>query len=111
MATLTVQIIDVDGLVNPTETAVNSSDDFPNTGKEFLYVDNQNGSACVVTITDTGSVEPSGATAWDPDVTVSIPTTEKALIGPFPTKRFSDSVAIGYSVTASVTAAVYRLPT
>ena len=70
------------------------------------------GSSCspmTVTIDDTGSVEPSGSTTFDPDVEVTVGATDEEWIGPFPKNRFGASVAVTYSAVTSLTVAAIAI--
>ena len=109
MAVITPAQITVTGLLPTFVAATAGPDTFVNNGENtILHVDNQNGSTCVVTIDGTG-VAPTGAVAFDDDVDVSVLTTDRQVIGPFPKSRFGSTVSITYSVTASVTVAVTTL--
>lgn len=109
MATLTVLDIDLGGLVNPTLTAAaGGGDDFANDGRTMFYVNNGGGGGITVTFNDTGSAAPAEAKSFDPDVDVAVGAGELALIGPFPTNRFTSSCAVTYSGVTSVTVAPMR---
>lgn len=115
MAELTLQNIDPTGL-NPAYTAVNSSDTMKisTAQRAFLHVKNGSGGSINVTVT---AVKTSASVAGVGNVTISdevvaVPAGEDRMIGPF-TEAFinTDSeVTIGYSATASVTAAALQLP-
>lgn len=102
MATLSVQSTSLSGLDPTFASAASGGDDFPNTGDEYVEVDNGSGSP--ITVTVTGSEQCSQG--FTHDAQVSVPAGESRRIGPFPTARFGDSVDISYSATASVTVAV-----
>lgn len=115
MAALTLQDIAPTGL-NPSYSAVNSSDTVKvSTGQRvFLHVKNGSGSSINVTIT---AVKTSATVAGVGGVTISdevvaVPASGERMIGPF-TEAYMDTdgdVTIGYSSTGSVTAAALRLP-
>lgn len=108
MAVLTEQQILVTGLEATYAAAAALGDSFSNTGKQYLHVKNGGGSPITVTIDDPNSVSPTGATAFNADVAVVVTNAEERLIGPFPTSRFSSTVAVSYSAVTSVTVAVLR---
>lgn len=111
MADITVQQVSIVGLVNPTMTAAaGGGDTFSNDGNTIFKVANGGGGAITVTFNDTGSVAPSGATAFDADVDVSVGAGEDAYIGPFSTARFAQSVGVTYSGVTTVTVAALRVP-
>ena len=85
---------------------------FRNTGKQFLWIDNQNGATCNVTIQTPKTV---GGLAVA-EQTVAIPTTQAALIGPFapgiynqPSGADQGKVYVDYDVSTSVTAILLQL--
>jgi hypothetical protein len=114
MAVFTKQKLTLAG-VAPTYTAANAGgDSFVNDqadgSRTFLHVKNTGGSPITVTLDDPNSKTPEGATAWNPDLAVSVPaTTGDRMIGPIG-PRFIDgngSTAITYSATPTgVTVAV-----
>lgn len=103
MATLTVTTTQVTGTEVTAVAAGAGGDDFPNDGATVLKVINGGGGAITVTIDDTGTEAPLGATSFDPDVEVSVPAGATRYIGPFPTARFGSSVGVTYSGVSSVT--------
>ena len=109
MATLSVQDVVVTGLEPTLVAAAGGGDDFPNDGLTFLVIDNADASPMTVTVDDTGSVSPVGATAFTPDVDVIVTNGEQRYIGPFPVSRFGNSVALSYTSATSVTVAAVRL--
>ena len=114
MATLTVQQVVLAGLLSPAfAAAAGGGDDFPNDSsgvKTFVYIKNGDGSATSVTFDDTVSSAPEGADAFDADVTIVVPATDEAIVGPFPVARFGTSVPITYTSVTSLTIAVLQLP-
>lgn len=90
---------------------VGGTDKWLNTGKEFVYVNNGNGSSLVVTLQyngPSGSVDGQSLT----NKTVTIATGKSDVIGPFPTAFYNDSngfCTLGWSVTSSVKLAVLQL--
>ena len=115
MAALTLQNIDPSGL-DPVYSAANASDTIKiSTGQRvFLHV--KNGGAGSINVTTT-AVKTSAAVAGVGNVTISnevvaVPAAGERMIGPF-TEAFMDTdgnVTVGYSGTASVTAAALQLP-
>jgi hypothetical protein len=114
VATYTVQSI-VEAGLNPTYTAVGSSDTFtPAAGDEsrvhILHVKNAGGSADTVAVDDPNSVSPAGAQSFNPDLSVSVPATtgDRLIRIPLPRCRQSNgTVSITHSFTTTVTAAVF----
>ncbi len=112
MAALTVEVINLAGNVDPSfVAAAGGGDTFVNDSKNntFVYIKNGGGGTITATFDDTGSVAPSGAKTFDPDIDQILLTTEEALVGPFPQSRFGPSVAVSYSGVTSVTVAAFRL--
>jgi hypothetical protein len=110
LAAITVQTVVVTGLVDPTFTAATAAGDtFINNGKTIYVVKNGGGGTINVTFDDTGSVSPTGADAFDPDVTVQLLTTEEGWCGPFPTNRFGTNVTVTMDVDTSVTVAAVSI--
>lgn len=96
-----------DGLLEALEAAA-SAMEFANTGAQFLYVDNQNASSCVITVTTPNQVDGNDIA----DLVLTLLTTEKRLMGPFPTGTYNDSdglVQLALSVTANVDVQVYQI--
>ena len=110
MAELTVQPIIITGLEWTTASAAGGGDSFSNDENTFFYVANGSGGDITVTFDDTGSVSPTGATAFTPDVAVVVTAAESRMIGPFPKARFGSSVGITYSGVTSLTVAAIKLP-
>lgn len=112
MADLIVKVISRAGLNLDTDdvAADVAGDKFPNTGAEFLYVNNANASSRTLTLTTPNTVD--GQAVGDRQVTV--PGLTKMLIGPFPKNIYNDvddKVAVGYSAVTDVTVAAVRLGT
>ncbi len=105
MATITPQSILTTGSP-PVFTAVNASDSLTNNGNCYLHVKNTNAAACTVTV---DSVTPCNQ-GFDHDLVVVVPaTTGEKIIGPFPVNRYGGAVAVTYSVTSGVTAALVAM--
>lgn len=110
---MTVQIAQ-----NPTLTAAapilnvaGASDTFaaPTGGNYLLWVVNANAAPCSVVIDDPTSVGPAGNTAFNPDVTVSVPATTGVRVMKISADRFKDAngnVGITFTPNASVTYAI-----
>lgn len=116
MATLSVQTIAPTGLV-PSYAAANSSDAFPDDGRErtFLHVKNGGGSSINVTIPAqrTSRRVPGAGTITVPDMVVAVANGAEKMIGPFPDDYrglTTGNVTVNYSATSSVTAAVLQVP-
>tara|TARA_R100001510_G_C7541966_1_gene129164 strand:+ start:75 stop:422 length:348 start_codon:yes stop_codon:yes gene_type:complete len=92
MATINSQQITEAGLV-PTRTIVTSSDDFVNTGKEFILYTNSSGVTKTVTITAqvTSVNSPIFGTLTKANATKAVSNGETVLIGPFEPSAFNDS--------------------
>lgn len=110
MAALTVQTINLGGLdLSAVDTAAaGGGDTFTNNGRTLFYADNQSGGPITITFDDTGSVSPSEATSFDPDVELSVPAGEDRIAGPFPTSRFGTDVSVTYSGVTSLTVAAVK---
>lgn len=115
MATMTVQTI-AEGGLNPAYSAVAATDDFDNAlGDVLLHVKNNNAGACVVTINPVAGASrpiPGLGAMTKAAAGASIPAGQERIFGPFPPGAFNNAsgrVTAGYGVTASVTAAAFRL--
>ncbi len=107
MAELSVRNILITGLVKVALDAVALSDTFDNDGKTYLEIANASGGTLTVTIN--GQVDfQHGISSTK---TVSIPTGETHLVGPFPERFYNtdgaNEVAVDYSTITSVTAAAF----
>jgi hypothetical protein len=90
----------------PTAHAAAAGDSFSNNGKVLIRVINGDVAAKTVTFDDPGSTSPTGASAFNPDVAVTVNAGTDKVIGPFPTARFNDAngrVQMSWSATTSVT--------
>jgi len=108
MATLAVQNSLITGL-QPTYSAVASSDVFPNDGKTVIYIKNGGGSPDTVGI---DSARPCDQ-GFDHDGGGSVTNATEKVFGPFEPARFNNSngqVTVTNSFLTSVTCAVLRLP-
>lgn len=106
MAILSTQHIVETGL-NPTYSEAGiSGDKVVPTRRTFIHVKNQKANASVtVTVVDTLTPEPSGATCFDPNVSIVIEPNGQRMIGPISDNRFislSGYADINYSNSASV---------
>ncbi len=113
MATLTVQVAAEGG--GKTFAAVSSSDVFANDGRTILVIHNANAAPTTVTATaqSTSTTKSQYGTVTKADAVQVVEGTSVDIMGPFPTGAFNNSsgqVVIGYSATATVTAAVIRIP-
>ncbi len=111
MATLTVNEIGRTGfnLTTGDVAAAGGGDEFVNTGREALYVDNAGDSACVITLDIEQTVDGQAVT----DPTVSVPANSIMAIGPFQTAIYNNSttgrVSFTYDQVVTVTVAVLQL--
>lgn len=104
MGVITVQKVSHSG-IDPTLAAAANDDSFPNTGREYLQVDNASAAAITVTIDSTSNC----SFGFDHNLSVSIPAGGKRLIGPFDTHRFGKTISPVYSAITSVTRAVVQV--
>lgn len=109
MATLSIQIVTRDGL-NPSFTAAaGGGDQFPNTGREYLEVVNNDASPTTVTVATPNTVDGQSIT----DRQVSVTNGQSRKIGPFPPSIYNDGnglVQLTYSKVTSLTVGVFRVP-
>lgn len=109
MAELTVRNILITGLVKAALDAVTLGDTFDNDGKTYLEVANASGGDLTVTVNGQISLQ-HGIAATK---TVTVPTAETHLIGPFPGRFFNtdgaNEVSITYSTLTTVTAAAFSV--
>ncbi len=108
MATLTVQEITIDGLVEALVAAAAGGDEFLNDGNIFLHVTN-GATDCNVSFATPGNV--GGNAIAERTVLVSAASTE--YIGPFPPSIYNDGdskVQVTYDDEANVTVNPFRLP-
>jgi len=115
MATLSIQTITEAGLAPSLGAAGGSGDVFPNTGREFLMVENGGGSSVTVTIEAqvTTARAPGMGTVTKGDAGGAVAAGETKLFGPFPPRAFNNAdrrVEVTYSGTTDVTVAAIRLP-
>ena len=110
MAIGAVQNITVTGLAPVYAAPLATEQVTPKDGL-FLHVKNANAGACTVTIDDVGRT-PAGSAATDPAVVVPATTGDRMI--PLD-QRFANpatgTIAVTFSIQASVTAALLRLPT
>jgi hypothetical protein len=109
MAALTVEQIDLNGLEPTLVAAAGGGDTFVNDGRTLLVINNGDASSKTATFNDTGSVAPTQAKAFDPDVDAVVSATTIAYCGPFPIARFGTNVSVTYSAVTSVTVGALRL--
>ncbi len=108
MATLARQQIIQTGITPTFAAATGGGDKVQPGSTTFIEVKNGSGAPITVTVDDTLSVGPGGASAFTPDLVVSIPaTTGDKMIGPLNPERFA-AVADGlcpitYSGVTSLT--------
>lgn len=110
MASYSPQSAAVTG-ITPTYNAAAATDVLQqNDGRTVILVKNDGASPTNVTIDDTGSQTPVGASAFTPDVVVAVPAGEERLIGPFSVNRFKENVGLAFSEITSITWAAVKLP-
>lgn len=88
----------------PVSHVATAGDSFNNNGKTMVRVSNGGGAPITVTFDDPNS-SLAGATAFNPDVGVSVTNGTAKIIGPFLPARFNDSngrVQLAFSATTSV---------
>ena len=111
MATLAVQRITRAGL-NPAYAAASAGGDkFAPSETTFLHVKNGSASAHNVTVVTPGEVTDGLGIA---DLVVSVPATGERMIGPFPSRYFSNAAdsglaAVTYAAVTNVTVAAVVL--
>lgn len=108
MATLSVQQADRAANAVTLAAASAGGDEFVNTGKEALLIDNGGGSPITVTFATPVTVD---GLAVD-DLDIDVPDGEMHLLGPFPTGTYNDGdgkVQISYTDVTSVTVAAIRI--
>lgn len=89
----------------PVFAAVSAADVLQNNGNSYYHVKNAGAGADVVNV---DSVAPCNY-GFDHDYSVSIPTGQERLLGPFPITRFGAAVNVTHSQPAGVTAALVSL--
>jgi len=115
MALQTITILSRSGILDLDTLAVavdaGATDWWPNTGSEFVYVNNGNAGSLTVTLQyngPSGSIDGQALTAK----TCIFATTKRGLIGPFPTMYYTSQstgfATLGWSVTATVKVAIVR---
>jgi hypothetical protein len=107
MATLSVESVDVDGLDPTMNSCAAGGDEFVNDGQVWVEIDNQDASDTDVTFVTDKTVQDLAVA----DKVVTVPTTERRLIGPFSTDLFNDSdnkVQITYEKVTSLTIGLFR---
>ncbi len=108
MATLTVTAIDRTGIQVSLAAADVGGDEFANTGREFLVIDNASGVPVTVTAVTQKTIDGEAVA----DKSISVDAGQREYFGPFPTGTYNDGndrVQITYSAVASVTVNPYQL--
>lgn len=108
MALLTANAISRDGLQAVLVAADVAGDEFVNTGKEFIVIDNASGGNLTATFDIQKTIDGQAVT----DRAVVIPTGERWYVGPFQTGVYNDNdshVNVAYSTVTSVTVFVAKL--
>lgn len=105
MADLAIQEVSLSGKAIALSAASAGGDEFTNTGREVLVVNNGDTTATTVTV-DAIHLCNMG---FDHNAVVSVPAGARMEIGPFPIERFGSKPKITYSkVTSLIVAAVRR---
>ena len=115
MAHLTTQDVNL-SLLSPTYGAADiSGDTFDAGDRTFLHLRNGSAGSVTAIVNDPNSVEPSGATTFDPDVTITVEPGGSRVAGPFPASRFADPddgyVHVSYDDVTDTDVAIMRLST
>jgi len=117
MAIISSQNISEVGIASPTRTSASSEGDtFENSGSEFIQIENAGSGTTVLSVTTqvTSFNSPTYGPAVKQTRTLSVGAGITAVIGPFSPAAFNDATgytAISYSVTTSVTVAIFTLST
>lgn len=112
MATLSTQTV-VPAGITPTYAAASAGGDkVVPADHVFLVVKNGGASSVTVTVDDPNSQSPSGAAAFNPDLSVSVGAATEKWIGPLTAARFAAAAdglaAVTYSGVTSVTVAAVK---
>lgn len=112
MAALTLHNVSPSGAQVTYAAASGGGDTVRAGARTFISVRNAGGGSVTVTVNDTKSQAPAGASEFDPDLSVVVaPSTEK-VIGPLPAERFANAsglVEVTYSGVSSVTVAALKV--
>jgi hypothetical protein len=113
MAALTSIVADLDGTAVTFAAASGGGDSIPaSRGAEYLvHFNNASGGSITVTVNDPTSFAPEGATAFNPDTTITLPAGTQRLVK-LTSSRFMDgdgNILLTYSGVTSLTVAVYRV--
>jgi hypothetical protein len=119
MATLSIQTV-VEAGITPSFAAVAAGGDVAtNTGREMIYLVNSSGSnsyTVTVTAQNASATKPGFGTMTKSNAAVSVGTSARKMIGPFPVGAFNNTtgqIAITYTGSApatDLTIAVVRIP-
>jgi hypothetical protein len=108
-ATIAAQAPSIAG-VTLTYTAAAASQDFVNTGKEFVHVKNGSVSPVIVTFT-AAHADNFNIVSTAHDLAVTVPATSDKLIGPFDVARYNTTagkVGIVWASTTTMTLAIIK---
>lgn len=94
MATLAVQRPGLAGAVPTYNACAVGGDVIPNDGRVQLHF-KASGASLTAKVDDTISNVPQ-ATAFDPDVTITVGAGAERIVGPFPINRFGESLVLTY---------------
>lgn len=103
MATLVSQRVTEDGKIAAT-TTLDATNNFLNTGAEFIFFENRSGSTKTITVTTqvTSIRSPLYGDIVKNDATISVANGEIAMIGPFPVEAYNDDEGLTiFAITPS----------
>lgn len=112
MATLTTQNISLSAIIPTYANASGGGDKVRPGPRTFLHVKNASGASITVTVDDTKTPTPEGATGFDPDLKCVIAGGSEKMVGPIVEGRFRGTdglAAVTYSSATSVTIAVLKV--
>jgi hypothetical protein len=116
MANITIQSFAITGTA-PTQTTAGASGDVILDPQHnlplFLRITNANGStARTVTVDDPNTPNPAGATAFNPDLAITVPQTSTRVVKIADPTRFiaagTGDISLTYSVNTDLTIEVYQ---
>lgn len=112
MAAISVTSISPAGAVEAYASASGGGDTVRCGDRTFLSVFNDSAGSVTVTVADTKTRTPVGATSFDPDVEVVVAPDSTKFIGPLEASRFANDdgdADVTYSSATDVNVAAFRL--
>lgn len=112
--TRTVQTASMTAAAPTVFTADATGDKFAiGSGPVFMRISNANGSSQTCTVDDPNSVTPEGATAWNPDVVITIPNATTRVVKISDGRRFGNAadsglVSLAWSAATGMTFELYQ---